>query len=111
MQHSTRLAFVVSMLIIVGCTQQNDDTGAIQQTAKVKAQAQKQYTELCAACHGSQARGGVGPDLSASRYEYGKNRSAIVKTIMDGRPGGMPAFGSHLKPEEAVVLAEYLLSL
>ena len=73
--------------------------------------ARKLYVELCAGCHGIQARGGVGPDLTVSRFKYGKNRSAIKKSILDGRTGGMPAFGSHLKPEEAAALAEYLLSL
>jgi mono/diheme cytochrome c family protein len=67
--------------------------------------------ELCAACHGSHARGAVGPDLTTSRFKYGKSRAAIEKSILDGRPGGMPAFGSYLKLEEVKTLADYLLTL
>ncbi|SKA09050.1 cytochrome c oxidase cbb3-type subunit 3 [Trichlorobacter thiogenes] len=96
------------LLLVAGCSQQSREPATARQTPIT---AVTLFAELCAACHGSQARGGVGPDLSASRYKYGKNRSAIIKSILDGRAGGMPAFGSHLKPEEAAVLAEYLLSL
>lgn len=93
------------------CSQQENVTVSSKQARPEYLQAQKIYTELCAACHGKQARGGVGPDLTVSRFKYGKNRLAIEKSILVGRNGGMPAFGSHLKPEEAAVLAEYLLSL
>jgi cytochrome c oxidase cbb3-type subunit 3 len=96
------------LLFLAGCSQQKSEPTTARQTP---ATAVTLFAELCAACHGSQARGGVGPDLTVSRYKYGKNRSAIVKSILDGRAGGMPAFGSHLKPEEAAALAEYLLSL
>ena len=93
------------------CSQQENATVGSRQAGSEQLQAQKIYTELCAGCHGKQARGGVGPDLTVSRFKYGKNKPAIEKSILDGRIGGMPAFGSHLKPEEAAVLAEYLLSL
>ena len=99
------------MLIVVACSQQEIKSVALQQTPAEHVKAQKLYAELCANCHGIQARGGVGPDLTVSRFKYGKNRIEIIKSILDGRTGGMPAFGSHLKPEEAAVLAEYLLLL
>lgn len=99
------------LLMASACSQQENSTTGSKQAPSERMHAQKIYTELCAGCHGVQARGGVGPDLTVSRFKYGKNRLAIEKSILDGRSGGMPAFGSHLKPEEAVALAEYLLSL
>ena len=102
---------VAGLLMTPACSEQENATVGSKQADPEHLQAQKLYTELCAGCHGKQARGGVGPDLTVSRYRYGKNRPAIEKSILDGRTGGMPAFNSHLKPEEAVALADYLLSL
>ena len=99
------------LLMALACSQQENSTSGSKQAPLERLNAQKTYAELCASCHGIQARGGVGPDLTVSRFKYGKNRREIEKSILDGRSGGMPAFGSHLKPEEAVVLADYLLSL
>lgn len=100
------------MLIMAGCSQQDNrpETRKQQQTPAVFQSSQK-FAELCAACHGVRARGGVGPDLTVSRFKYGKDRASIEKSILEGRPGGMPAFGAHIKPEDAAALADYLLSL
>ena len=70
-----------------------------------------QYAKHCVACHGENAKGIVGPDLTASTYKYGKTRQDITKTISEGRPGGMPSFSSQIDPEQIEGLVEYLLSL
>jgi len=105
------LSAMLILLLATGCSQQAAPPTASNQQPAVATQAQKQYAELCAACHGVQARGGVGPDLTVSRFKYGKDKVSIEKSILAGRPGGMPAFGSHLKPEEARTLADYLIAL
>ena len=69
------------------------------------------YANLCAACHGENGKGTVGPDLTAAAYKYGKARLDITKTISEGRPGGMPAFNGQLNPEQVEGLVEYVLSL
>jgi cytochrome c oxidase cbb3-type subunit 3 len=69
------------------------------------------YNNLCAACHGENAKGSVGPDLTASRYIYGKSRLDIANSIKEGRPKGMPAFNGQINPEQIESLVEYLLSL
>lgn len=69
------------------------------------------YGNLCAACHGEAAKGNVGPDLTVSKFKYGKDRLDIAKTISEGRPGGMPAFSSQLSKEQVESLVEYVLSL
>ena len=110
-----RTAYLLTgvMLFIVACSQQDNRPEARikkQQTIDKSLSSQK-FAELCAACHGARARGGVGPDLTVSRFKYGKDRASIEKSILEGRPGGMPAFGAHIKPEDAAALADYLLSL
>lgn len=71
----------------------------------------KLYGTLCVACHGESAKGGVGPDLTVSKYKYGKTRLDITKTISEGRPGGMPTFRSQVNPEQIESLVEFVLTL
>lgn len=71
----------------------------------------KLYGTLCVPCHGENAKGGVGPDLTLSKYKYGKARLDISKTISEGRPGGMPSFSSQIDAEQVESLVEYLLTL
>lgn len=69
------------------------------------------YGTLCVSCHGENAKGGVGPDLTASKYKYGKARLDITKSVSDGRPAGMPSFSSQINAEQIESLVEYLLTL
>lgn len=69
------------------------------------------YGSLCASCHGENAKGVVGPDLTISKYKYGKSRLDIAKTISDGRPDGMPGFGVQISHEQVESLVEYVMSL
>jgi len=70
------------------------------------------YAGKCAMCHGADAKGGFGPDLTAKDYEYGKTRQAIFLSISQGRANNkMPAFEGQLKREEIYALADYLLTL
>lgn len=71
----------------------------------------KLYGSLCVACHGESAKGGVGPDLTISKYKYGKSRLDLTKSIAEGRPGGMPAFSSQVDKEQIEGLVEYVLTL
>jgi len=71
----------------------------------------KTYASHCAMCHGAEAKGGIGPDLTAASYKFGKTEAAIRESIGKGRPGGMPAFGSQLSGNDIDNLVGYLLSL
>lgn len=109
----TQFLLIAFLMISAGCQQQSGDTGTVARprTTVQKELGQQLFLQHCAPCHGKQANGGtVGPDLTASRYKYGKSRDSIIKTITEGRAGGMPAFGSHLKAEEIEALADYLLT-
>lgn len=76
-------------------------------------QAKQLYNANCAACHGDSGKGvaGVGPDLSVATYKYGKDKTNVVKSIMEGRSGGMPGFSGQLTPPQIAALADYLIAV
>jgi cytochrome c oxidase cbb3-type subunit 3 len=86
-------------------------TGTGHKVETYLAAGKKLYGSLCVACHGENAKGGVGPDLTLSKYKYGKARLDIARTISEGRPGGMPSFSSQINSEQIESLVEFVLSL
>lgn len=52
----------------------------------------------CAACHGYDLKGGMGPDLTDTYWRYGGSPADIYKSIFEGRPQGMPAWGRSIAP-------------
>ena len=71
----------------------------------------KEYAERCAACHGTDARGGIRPNLTAAAYKYGKSTEAVKESIAEGRPAGMPAFKNDLSDEKMEAMVTFVLSL
>lgn len=65
----------------------------------------------CAGCHAYTAKGWMGPDLSDSYWRYGGSDDEIYKTLYEGRPQGMPAWGKTLPPEQLWQLVTYIQSL
>lgn len=72
-------------------------------------QGKRLFEQTCAMCHGSEAKGGSGPNLIESslvRHDVGGDR--IGKVIREGISGqGMPAFGG-LHPEQVADLVAFL---
>lgn len=64
----------------------------------------------CSGCH-SNGGGGMGPSLLDSKWRYGSSMGAIVQTIANGRPNGMPAFSGKLTQTQMWQLAAYVRSL
>jgi cytochrome c oxidase cbb3-type subunit 3 len=71
----------------------------------------KEFAARCVSCHGPEARGGIGPDLTRKEFKYGRTEQAIAESIAGGRPGGMPPFKSELSHEKIEGLVAYILSL
>jgi len=65
----------------------------------------------CAGCHGFDAAGGSAPALTDKYWRYGGTPAAIYKSIYEGRPQGMPAWGRALPPESIWLLVAYIQSL
>lgn len=53
----------------------------------------------CVGCHGYDLKGGMGPDLTDTYWRYGGSPALIYKSIYEGRPQGMPAWGKKLPPD------------
>ncbi|MFC5499713.1 c-type cytochrome [Caenimonas terrae] len=65
----------------------------------------------CAGCHGYDAKGGMGPDLTDTSWRYGGVPAMLFKSIYEGRPEGMPAWNPALPPDQIWKLVSYLQSL
>lgn len=65
----------------------------------------------CASCHAYTGKGNMGPDLTDTYWRYGGLPVQVYKTIHDGRPKGMPAWGAVLPPPELWKLVAYIQSL
>lgn len=70
------------------------------------------FTSLnCDGCHGGGAVGAVGPSLTDGRWRFGGADADIFRSIAEGRPKGMPAFGGTLQPAMIWRLVAYIKSL
>jgi len=65
----------------------------------------------CAGCHGYDAAGNMGPNLTDRYWRYGGAPSQVYQSILEGRPQGMPAWGAALPREEIWKIVAYLQSL
>ncbi len=65
----------------------------------------------CAGCHGYDAKGNMGPNLTDAYWRYGGTPSSIYNSIYEGRPQGMPAWGRALPERDIWKLVAYLQSL
>jgi cytochrome c oxidase cbb3-type subunit III len=64
----------------------------------------------CVGCH-SHGGGGIGPALMDSEWIYGSDPAQIFKTIIEGRPNGMPAFRGKLGNQQVWQLVAYVRSM
>ena len=65
----------------------------------------------CVYCHGANGSGLMGPPLNGQGWRYGGAPAQIYNSIHNGRPQGMPAWGSALPPQEIWKLVAYIESL
>ena len=75
------------------------------------AEGKKEYAARCAACHGTDGKGGIGPDLTGKELKYGRSEQALTDSIANGRPNGMPGFKNDLSHEKLEGVVKYILSL
>ncbi|HJS85217.1 MAG TPA: c-type cytochrome [Acetobacteraceae bacterium] len=76
------------------------------------AEGQQLFMQMnCASCHGYDAKGGMGPDLTGKYWRYGGTPAAIYNSIYEGRPQGMPAWGKALPPQAIWLVVAYIQSL
>jgi cytochrome c oxidase cbb3-type subunit 3 len=70
------------------------------------------FARSCAACHGAQAQGLIGPNLTDDRWIHGGSVEQIFQSIAKGWPAkGMPPWGRVVRPEELSALVAHVRSL
>lgn len=73
---------------------------------------QRLFSQNCAQCHGSDARGGQGfPNLTDNDWLYGGSPEAIKQTLLHGRVAAMPAWIDALGEDGVKEMTAYVLSL
>lgn len=79
-----------------------DDLKKLVSDATVVTQGKGLYQGKCAACHGQELQGAIGPNLVDDYWIHGKGRLAdIIKVVRQGvLDKGMPAWEAMLKEEE-----------
>jgi cytochrome c oxidase cbb3-type subunit 3 len=98
-----KAAFLLSVFASILTAQDPADGGDI-------AAGRSLFQRSCTACHGGNAKGGRGPDLTSGQWRWGSSDADIVRNILHGIPGTeMPAF--PLRPREGEQIVMYLRSL
>ncbi|MEZ4928225.1 MAG: cbb3-type cytochrome c oxidase N-terminal domain-containing protein [Saprospiraceae bacterium] len=70
------------------------------------------FKNTCAACHGQQGEGGVGPNFTDEYWIHGGGVKDLFRTIKYGVPEkGMISWQSQLKPSDIQKVASYILTL
>ena len=70
------------------------------------------YAAMCAACHGDQGQGLIGPNLADPYWIHGGSPEAVYTVIREGVPAqGMPAWDGALSAEEQAQVMAFVLSL
>jgi cytochrome c oxidase cbb3-type subunit 3 len=89
------------------------DFNAITQNSDQLAKGKEQYTGKCAACHGMNGEGGIGPNLTDNYWIHSKGQpKGILQTIKVGvTEKGMPAWDSVIPADEQAYLAAYIFTL
>jgi cytochrome c oxidase cbb3-type subunit 3 len=70
------------------------------------------FAANCAPCHGPQAQGGIGPNLTDNFWLHGNTWTDVVNVITNGVPDkGMIAWKATLNPAKIDQAAAFVLSL
>lgn len=65
----------------------------------------------CASCHGYEAKGAMGPNLTDKQWRYAGTPAAVFNSIAQGRPQGMPSWGRTLPEQQIWSIVAYIASL
>ncbi len=65
----------------------------------------------CIDCHGADGSGAMGPSLADGRWHFGGQPAEVFESIYQGRPEGMPAWGSLIAEDQVWMLVSYVRSL
>lgn len=85
---------------------------AMSADSEIVASGRAIYGASCAACHGADAEGGIGPNLKDGEWIHGGSPGEILHTILEGVPAkGMPGWQSALGSRQSAEVTAFILSL
>lgn len=71
-----------------------------------------QFAKTCAACHGDEGQGLIGPNLADDKWLHGGKMTEVYGTLIKGVAGkGMPPWGRALAPEKIAAVTAYVRTL
>jgi mono/diheme cytochrome c family protein len=124
MDYRTRLGLVVAVAALAGtgpaAAQEKAVPAGVTPAAIAKGDTIFHKTGLCYACHGSNAEGTVGPNLTDAEWLQGDGSyDMIVATVTSGVPAEKakkgiampPKGGSSISDEDVKAVAAYVYSL
>jgi cbb3-type cytochrome c oxidase subunit III len=125
MHHPTRLGLLVAALALLGAGRavaQEKAAAPAGVTAAAVAQGDSVFHKdgMCYACHGSNAQGAVGPNLTDAEWLHGDGSyDMIVATVTSGVPADKakkgiampPKGGSSITEDQVKAVAAYVYSL
>ncbi len=90
----------------------NEDLESLAKNPEALTVGKRLFSTYCTTCHGSDARGARGfPNLRDNDWLYGGAAETIKTTIMQGRQGGMPAWGAVIDDKSIRDITEYIRTL
>jgi cytochrome c oxidase cbb3-type subunit 3 len=107
--------FACLVLVLAGGVaaraQETPKTNPLAGDAAAARLGQNIYRGRCAVCHGIDARGYRGSDLTTGDWVHGGSDAQIAKTILSGVPGTEMPANPNLSEEEVWMLVAYLRTL
>jgi cytochrome c oxidase cbb3-type subunit 3 len=90
----------------------DEQVSALVADANLRRDGQQAFKSNCAVCHGDNAEGKIGPNLTDPFWIHGGAPSAVFAVIRNGVPAkGMPQWGTVLGVRGTQAVAAYVLSL
>jgi cytochrome c oxidase cbb3-type subunit 3 len=78
----------------------------------VLGQGRSTFAASCAACHGADGGGVIGPNLADEYWLHGGQPLDLMKTVSEGvLAKGMPPWGKTLKPDQLLAVVAYVTTL
>ncbi|CCH53804.1 cb-type cytochrome c oxidase subunit III [Fibrisoma limi BUZ 3] len=90
----------------------NENTVTLLKDTKSVESGKVLYDQYCTACHGANAEGKVGPNLTDEYWLHGGDVKAVFHTVTEGVPEkGMISWKKQLNPLQIQQVTSYVLSL
>jgi cytochrome c(L) len=103
-------ALALALLLLGTVRAEDEPRNPFAGDAAAAAEGKRLFLKMgCYSCHGHEAEGAVGPDLTDDEWIYKPTDSMIFNTIAKGRRGTVMApFSDQLAPEEIWKIVEFL---